>query len=106
MPDIPTNTRMGNNNLSRELFSQFLQLNDLERVDQRNMFYGKDGQKIAFAYTIKDKPYCRQFYHDATAMVILTPKRVYEFNADELVLDAINRFGATGVAAKTARPKR
>lgn len=108
-PSLSMTTETGNNNKSRQVFSIFCMVNDVDRVDRsRNMFFGKGkqrGKKIAFAYCPTGL-FCRQFYEDAEGLVVLTNSKLITFDRSDLILDmSSNRITKDGVKAYTAYPK-
>ena len=98
---------MGNNNLSRVLFKEYLEANSLKADGKRNVFF-KDGKKIAFSVT-EDKIQCRQFYEDCLGLVCYDIKEneYYEFDRSDLILsDTPSRISPTGLKAYNAYPWR
>jgi hypothetical protein len=99
---------IGNNNLSRIIFKDFLEENQYEQDGRRNVFI-KNGKKIAFSIT-EDKIQCRQFYEDCSGLVCydMSENKYYEFDRSDLELsDRPSRISpATGLKAYSAYPWR
>ncbi len=101
---------MGNNNLSRRLFTQFLVLNNLVRDGVKNVFYLPSGEKCAFSLTPSHKKYAevRQAYQDVKYILSYWQRNnklyIYGPNEWSFVNNAPNRYDSSGnVKATTAR---
>lgn len=99
---------MGNNNLSRVLFKEFLEENQYKQDGKRNVFF-LDGKKMAFSVT-EDKIQCRQFYEDCDGLVCynMAADTLQVFDRSDLVLsDSPSRISPTdGKKAYNAYPWR
>ena len=98
---------MGNNNLSRVIFKEFLAENDLRADGKRNVFF-KNGKRFAFSVT-EDKIQCRQFYEDCEGLICynITEDKLYEFDRSDLELsDTPSRISPSGLKAYSAYPWR
>ena len=98
---------MGNNNLSRVIFKEFIETNNLSSDGKRNVFF-KNGKKMAFSVT-EDKIQCRQFYEDCEGLICynISENKYYEFDRSDLILsDTPSRISPTGLKAYNAYPWR
>jgi hypothetical protein len=91
---------IGNNNLSRTLFKEFLERNLLERPskrDSRNVVQVGDSRWV---FTIGDaKEQCRQFYDDCDRIYIHGEGTVLREDCD---VGAITRIAPNGMIARNA----
>jgi hypothetical protein len=98
---------MGNNNVSRELFKEFLEANNLKADGKRNVFF-KDGKRFAFSVT-EDKIQCRQFYEDCEGLFCYNMNEdvLYQFDRSDLCLsETPSRISPSGLKAYNAYPWR
>lgn len=93
---------IGNNNLSRALFKEFIERNRLSRPvrDSRNVVIVGDA---LYAFTIGDQNQrCRQFYDDCDGIYIYTDGVVAIVLREECEIGAITRITPQGKIARDA----
>jgi len=95
---------MTNNNLSRVLFNDFLEMNSLKRDGKRNVFI-KDNKKYAFSLVKESTIECRQFYEDCNGLVCYSYKDdcLYDVSKDNLnISNTPTRISPNGMKAFNA----
>ena len=98
---------VGNNNLSRILFKEYIDARGLQADGKRNVFI-KDGRRTAFSIT-EDKPECRQFYEDCDELICynVNNDEYYEYDRSDLLVSKVpSRISTSGLKAFNAVPWR
>lgn len=88
---------LGNNNLSRANFAEFLEKNKLVRDGNRNVFY-VGSEKWAYVEDFGNQQ-CRQFYDDCSA--IFCGGKVVR--REDCSIGAVTRITTKGLAARNTR---
>lgn len=97
---------IANNNISKQLFKNFLKDNDLTSIDHRNAFVYK-GKTYGFV-VYEDKMECRQFYEDYEGVMFynLISGKYTACNKNKLLLSKKpTRIMSSGIKAFNAKVK-
>lgn len=96
------------NNVSRVLFKEFVEKNNLTKDDSSRNVFVKDGKKIAFSLINNKKNFveCRQFYSDCDGLVSYDQvlNVLLEFDKSDLIISQKpSRISPNGVFAFNAK---